>query len=175
MCKKIGLDITKWLFLRCQGSPSGSTWFKIYFLITAMSDNTVYSIPARFRKLENLHIIFWLIKDMAWAMLWKPLAVLMIIPTIGAALIITAQTWKIRSERFHNLAIDFWITANGYWMLSEFFGTDSMRYYAIFPFSIGILIIAYWYLIEAPAQKKKEAIMVQPVEMPEFTKSVVTN
>ena len=28
-----------------------------------MSEKVIYSIPARFRRIENLHILFWLVKD----------------------------------------------------------------------------------------------------------------
>ncbi len=80
----------------------------------------MYEIPSRFRKIENLHILFWLLKDLSWAMLWKPLGLLMIVPTIGAALLITWQTRHIKSEFLHNLAVDFWILANAYWMITEF-------------------------------------------------------
>jgi hypothetical protein len=115
----------------------------------------VYAIPARFRRLENLHILFWLLKDLSWAMLWKPLGVVMIIPTIAAALIITWQTRHIRSEFLHNLAVDFWILANAYWMLTEFFSTnDSLRYYSAIPFTIGLIIIGYYYLIVKPKEKR---------------------
>jgi prepilin signal peptidase PulO-like enzyme (type II secretory pathway) len=109
-------------------------------------DQDVYSIPARYRKTENLHIVFWLIKDLCWAMLWKPLGLVMIVPTIGAALIITWQTRHIKSELLHNIAVVFWIFANAYWMLTEFFSdNDALRYYAAIPFSAGILVIAYYY------------------------------
>lgn len=108
-----------------------------------------YTIPARYRKIENLHIVFWLIKDLSWAMLWKPLGVIMIVPTIVAAVVITWQTRKIKSELLHNLAVVFWIIANGYWMLTEFyFQDDSLRYYAVIPFSCGIGTIMYYYLFE---------------------------
>ena len=107
----------------------------------------LYQIPARYRKTENLHIVFWLIKDLSWAMLWKPLGLIMIIPTIGAALIITWQTRNIKSELLHNIAVIFWILANAYWMVTEFFSkNDNLRYYAIIPFSLGIIVIAYYYL-----------------------------
>jgi len=113
----------------------------------------MYSIPAKFRKIENLHIVFWLIKDLSWAMLWKPLGLIMIIPTIGAALLITWQTRHIKSELLHNLAVDFWIIANAYWMLTEFYSADdNLRYYTIIPFSIGIIIITYYYLIVRPKE-----------------------
>jgi prepilin signal peptidase PulO-like enzyme (type II secretory pathway) len=111
------------------------------------SDSDVYTIPARFRKIENLHIVFWLIKDLAWAMLWKPLGLFMIIPTIGAALLITWQTRNIQSELLHNVAVVFWIIANAYWMITEFFSdNDDLRYYAVIPFSMGLVTVAYYYI-----------------------------
>ena len=107
----------------------------------------LYQIPARFRRIENLHIVFWLIKDLSWAMLWKPLGLVMIVPTIGAALLITWQTREIKSELLHNIAVVFWIMANGYWMIAEFYSEDdSLRYYAAIPFTLGIIVIAYYYL-----------------------------
>lgn len=39
--------------------------------------------PKGIRGMENLHIVFWLVKDMSWAMLWRPLGIAMIVPTIG--------------------------------------------------------------------------------------------
>lgn len=116
----------------------------------------VYSIPARFRRIENLHIVFWLLKDLSWAMLWKPLGLAMIVPTMAAALMITWQTRAIKSELLHNLAVVFWISANGYWMIVEFFSTnESLRSYTIIPFSIGLLIIGYYYLF---VRKKEQAL-----------------
>ncbi len=115
----------------------------------------LYSIPTRFRKTENLHILFWLLKDLSWAMLWKPLGLMMIVPTIGAALLITWQTRYIKSEFLHNVAVDFWILANAYWMITEFyFDDDSLRFYTIIPFSIGLMVITYYYLIVKPGEKK---------------------
>lgn len=114
-----------------------------------------YSIPAKYRRIENLHIVFWLLKDMSWAMLWRPLGVLMIIPTVAAAIIITWQTRKIKSELLHNLAVVFWIVANCYWMLTEFFSkNDNLRYYAVIPFAAGIGIIFYYYAIVLPEENK---------------------
>lgn len=118
-----------------------------------------YTIPARFRRIENLHIVFWLIKDLSWAMLWKPLGIIMIVPTIGAALLITWQTRHIKSELLHNLAVDFWILANAYWMITEFFSpNDSLRFYTIIPFTIGLLIIGYYYLYLGPLEKRSRRI-----------------
>lgn len=115
----------------------------------------LYSIPNRFRQIENLHIVFWLIKDLSWAMLWKPLGLIMIFPTMIAGLLITWQTRKIKSELLHNLAVVLWITANAYWMLVEFFSTnDNLRFYTIIPFSLGLLIIGYYYIIVKPKEKQ---------------------
>lgn len=120
------------------------------------NDPRLYAIPQRFRKIENLHIVFWLIKDLSWAMLWKPLGMFMILPTITAALLITWQTRKIKSELFHNLAVDFWICANAFWMIIEFWEfPDEFRYYTAIPFTIGIAFIAAYYLIVLPSEKKK--------------------
>ena len=114
----------------------------------------MYSIPAKYRKTENIHIVFWLLKDLSWAMLWKPLGLFMIIPTISAALLITYQTRHIKSELLHNLAVDFWIVANAYWMLTEFYShNDTLRYYTIIPFSAGLAIIGYYYFIIKPKEK----------------------
>lgn len=118
-------------------------------------NHEMYSIPLKFRKIENLHIVFWLFKDLSWAMLWKPLGLFMIFPTLAAALLITYQTRHIKSEFLHNLAVDFWIVANGYWMITEFYSTDdTLRYYTIIPFSIGLIIISYYYLVVRRKERK---------------------
>ena len=124
----------------------------------------MYSIPEKFRKLENMHIVFWLVKDLSWAMLWKPLGIFMIIPTIGAAVIITVQTRKIKAELFHNLAVDFWICANAYWMVTEFYEwPDFYRYYTAIPFVIGMGFITVYYLIILPSEKRKANLVAVPV------------
>lgn len=121
-----------------------------------MSNEKMYSIPENFRKIENLHIVFWLIKDLSWAMLWRPLGIAMVFPTVAAALYITWQTRHIKSELFHNLAVVFWIFANAYWMITEFWKMpDHFRYYTAIPFTIGMAFIITYYLVVLPAEKKK--------------------
>lgn len=122
-----------------------------------MSEMNIYSIPAKFRRTENLHILFWLVKDISWAMLWKPLGVVMLVPTISVAVLITWQTRKLKAELFHNLAIVFWICANGYWMIVEFFwpDKDNLRYYTAIPFSIGLVFILSYYLLVLPRERRK--------------------
>jgi hypothetical protein len=118
-----------------------------------MKEQKVYHIPYKYRKVENLHILLWLIKDICWAVNLKYPALIMIIPTLTVAVLITYQTRKITSELIHNLAIDFWITANCTWMVGEFFhwdenliGAYGLRQFSIIPFGIGLLILAYYYL-----------------------------
>ncbi len=127
----------------------------------ARGEEEVYSIPLRYRKMENFHIIFWLFKDISWCMLWRPLGIAMIFPTLFVAIIITIRNRQYMSEVCHNLAIVFWITANSYWMISEFFNFDTTivygdityKYLAVIPFSIGILVLSYYYIIWKPLHK----------------------
>lgn len=131
-----------------------------------MSDNiSNYSIPARFRRIENLHILLWLIKDACWAVNFKPLGMIMIVPTILAALIIAWQTRKVLSELVHNLAVVFWITANCTWMIGEFYGWDEgkygLRHMALIPFGIGLLILVLYYILYHTNPKFKEKIIAQ--------------
>src|SRR5215212_6995154 len=116
----------------------------------------LYVIPARYRKMENMHIVFWLFKDISWCMIWKVLGIAMIFPTLTFAILIAWRTRTVKSELAHNLAIIFWITANSYWMISEFFGFDGMplfngyegKHLALIPFFCGVAVLAYYYLVQ---------------------------
>ena len=120
-----------------------------------------YTIPAAYRRMENLHIVFWLIKDISWCMIWKPLGILMIFPTLIISIIIAWRTRTMKSELYHNLAITVWILANSYWMVSEFLHFDSVviagpftfRHLALIPFVTGVLLLAYYYMIWYPRHK----------------------
>lgn len=103
---------------RGHGNRLNCSIFAAYFRL--MDHEKVYYIPARFRRIENLHILFWLIKDLCWALNFKYMALFMIIPTMGVAIMITWQTRYIISEFIHNLAVILWITANCTWMIGEF-------------------------------------------------------
>ena len=117
-----------------------------------------YQIPVQYRKMENMHIIFWLFKDVAWCMIWKPLGIVMIIPTLWISVVIAWRTRQYMSEWCHNLAITVWISANSYWMISEFIGFDHLaiwgqityKHLALIPFSLGLFILAFYYLIWKP-------------------------
>ncbi len=127
-----------------------------------------FTIPLRYRRMENLHILFWLLKDISWCMIWRPLGIAMIFPTLIFAVIITIRTRHFISEFYHNLAVVCWILANSYWMTSEFFVFDShpINFYdysfkdlAIIPFALGILLLAYFYFWLRPRHKNQVETM----------------
>lgn len=125
-----------------------------------------YVIPARYRKMENMHIIFWLGKDIAWCLVWQPLGLTMIVPTLLISLIIAWRTRDIKSELAHNLAISFWISANSLWMISEFFHFDTVpvwggftgKHLALIPFAIGVLLLLNYYLIQKPKEDRASQV-----------------
>ena len=129
------------------------------------TNETNYIIPARYRRMENMHIVFWLVKDISWCMIWKTLGIAMVIPTLTIALLIAWRTREIKSELAHNLAVAFWISANSYWMISEFFGFDTMviwgwvtgKHLALIPFILGSMILLYYYTVQKPHERKEEA------------------
>ncbi len=122
----------------------------------------LYTIPARYRRMENMHIIFWLLKDVSWCLIWKVLGMIMIVPTLVISLVIAWRTRQFKSELAHNLAISFWISANSYWMISEFYGFDEVhiwkgmeaRHLALLPFGAGIAILAFYYIVQRPKENE---------------------
>jgi hypothetical protein len=123
-----------------------------------MEKDPLYRIPLKFRRMENLHIVFWLFKDISWCMVWRELGIIMILPTMLISIIIAWRTRHYVSELCHNLAITFWISANSYWMISEFLKFDAIelthgytyKHLALIPFFAGILVLIYYYIIWKP-------------------------
>lgn len=130
------------------------------------SKEAAYVIPARYRQMENMHILFWLVKDISWCLVWKPLGIAMIFPTLIAALVIAWRTREVKSELAHNLAVIFWIVANSYWMIAEFFGFDEILVWhnitgkdmAVVPFALGIGILVYYYTLMKPKERSETQI-----------------
>jgi len=125
---------------------------------------SVYYIPARFRRMENMHIVFWLLKDISWCLFWKELGIAMILPTLTIAIMISWRTRHIASELAHNLAVAFWISANSFWMISEFLGFDvaiiwrdiTGKQLSLIPFFIGVLILVNYYLFQRPREIREK-------------------
>lgn len=135
-----------------------------------MSDNkkdSAYIIPIQYRKMENLHIVFWLFKDIAWCLGIPLLGIIMIVPTLLISIIISWRTRQFMSELCHNVAITVWISANSFWMVTEFFHIDTLiaflgityKHLAMIPFGIGVVILAFYYLIWKPRHKNEAETM----------------
>ena len=99
----------------------------------------------KIRRFENMHIVFWLVKDSCWMLEWKLLGVAMIIPTFLLAVYLTVKTWN-HHELFINAAVLCWITANSYWMVIEFFFNERFINLAGIPFALGFVFVAYYYM-----------------------------
>ena len=135
--------------------------------VIASAEKQNYIIPLRYRKMENLHIVFWLFKDISWCLIWKPLGITMIIPTFVISLVIAWRTRQYVSELCHNVAISVWIAANSYWMISEFFEFDSKfvaanityKHLALIPFLTGVVILAYYYIYWKPKHANEPETM----------------
>lgn len=108
------------------------------------------------RKYENLHVAFWLVKDACWCMLFKPLGMIMIVPTLFVAIHITWRTWHDVTDRYHNIAITLWICANATWMTGEFFFNDTLRPYAMIFFALGLLVVGVYYTFVARRLRARE-------------------
>ncbi|MNU45700.1 hypothetical protein D3C71_345480 [compost metagenome] len=98
-----------------------------------------------FRKIENLHILLWLLKDICWVADLKWMGTFMIFPTISVAIWLTWKMRKSYSELMHNLAVIAWILANSVWMIGEFFFDDGTRPIALLFFGLGLVLLFVFY------------------------------
>ncbi|HWY35797.1 MAG TPA: hypothetical protein VNX68_14220, partial [Nitrosopumilaceae archaeon] len=101
---------------------------------------------------ESLHIVFWLAKDSCWMLELKLAGVIMIIPTLSLALYIVYKTIHVR-DFYLNMAVFFWILANSFWMVMEFFYNNQYKSFAAIPFSLGFVFVGLFYIMN---HKKKE-------------------
>lgn len=130
-------------------------------------NSSEYVIPVQYRKMENLHIVFWLFKDIAWCLGIPLLGITMIVPTLIISIVISWRTRQFMSELCHNIAITVWISANSFWMVTEFFHIDTQiaffgityKHLAMIPFGIGVLILGFYYLIWKPRHKNEAETM----------------
>ena len=83
----------------------------------------------------------------------------MIFPTLSVAFYIMWKSRHVRAELFHNLAVCLWISANSFWMVTEFLGIDKQyKQYAVFIFLGGIatLLVYYIFFFRKDRQREKE-------------------
>ena len=110
----------------------------------------------RTRLLENLHIPLWLIKDLCWAMVYKPLGVAMILPTLSLAVFLCWRSREHKMEFLPNLSVTCWILANSVWMLDEFYEWE-IRQVSVIGFLAGLFIMLIWLVRFYPEFKKESA------------------
>jgi hypothetical protein len=106
-------------------------------------------------KIENFHILLWLLKDACWVMEYKFAGIAMVIPTLGVAIYLTYKSRFEKVNLFHNLAICSWITGNSVWMVGEFFFNDKWRNEASFFFILGLIIVVTYHAINYFLSQKK--------------------
>ena len=98
----------------------------------------------KIRKYENLHIVFWLIKDSCWMLELKWLGAIMMFPTLLLAGYLVVKTWH-GPDGFLSAAILFWIMANSHWMMMEFFNDNHYKNFAAIPFALGFVMVVLFY------------------------------
>lgn len=99
-----------------------------------------------YRKLENVHVFLWLIKDFAWISGYETLGMIMAVPTIFMAVYITILSRSVNTSDFvHNMAVSCWIVANVVWMTGEFYFNDKVRHWSIPFFVLGIVTLVVFY------------------------------
>jgi hypothetical protein len=77
---------------------------------------------------------------------------------------ISWRTRHIASELAHNLAVAFWISANSFWMISEFLEFDEKivilgingKQLSLIPFLAGLLILLNYYLLQRPREVREK-------------------
>jgi hypothetical protein len=119
--------------------------FCAHFSHNMQNDNTSDKSPEAYRWIENGHILIWLLKDTCWALEYKTLAVIMIVPAIAVAFYILWRSRGMKSEFYHSLAVCFWIIANSVWMLGEFNDIEA-RPLAASLFICGLLVLGIYYI-----------------------------
>lgn len=106
------------------------------------------------RASENFHIVLWLLKDLCWVMVWKPLGLAMLVPTWLLAVLIAWRSRAEVGELLHSVAVVCWITANGLWMIGEFWFEDTKRWWAAPFFVLGLLVAGWYYVAILPRQRR---------------------
>lgn len=108
--------------------------------------NSISTRKINIKPIENLHILFWLLKDTSWVHVWHGLGIAVIAPTILIQVFIAWVSRHERGEVLHNIAIVFWLIANSIWMVGEFYFNDGTRQIAIWFFDAGLALIAIYYV-----------------------------
>ncbi|MEO8099917.1 MAG: hypothetical protein ABI811_19620 [Acidobacteriota bacterium] len=109
------------------------------------------------RKIENLHVALWLMKDVSWCSDWKILGLVMVVPTLAVAMRICWDTRHRLADLIHNMAVCLWICANTVWMIGEFFFDDGTRAIAKVFFFSGMALLTVYYVWAWTARNRDDA------------------
>jgi hypothetical protein len=85
---------------------------------------------------NRIHIVSWLLKDMAWCLHLKLFATLMIFPTLFMTFYVLVTQ---KEDRFDNSVLAAWVMMNVTWMLHELY--DIPKEFVYFFIAIGIFFI----------------------------------
>ncbi|MCC6818846.1 MAG: hypothetical protein IT245_08145 [Bacteroidia bacterium] len=72
---------------------------------------------------------------------YRVFGIVMAVPTVLVAVIMTVLTYKEPKHFLPNLSIAFWIIANANWMIAEFYNLNT-KGLSIYPFIAGLLMFA---------------------------------
>lgn len=99
------------------------------------------------KKLENLHVALWLLKDCSWCQTWVKVGMMAALPALYLQIYFTWHTRHCAEDFVHNLAVSLWIAANVIWMLGEFFFNDGTRWLCQWFFfaGLGLLFAFHFY------------------------------
>jgi hypothetical protein len=100
------------------------------------------------KKLENLHVGLWLLKDCSWCEDWVKIGMMVALPTVVLAAKIAWEKRADTEELVHNLAVCLWLCANVVWMTGEFFFNDGTRAISKVFFIAGLVLLGGFYLRE---------------------------
>jgi uncharacterized protein involved in response to NO len=106
------------------------------------------------KKLENLHVSLWLLKDCSWCQEWVKVGMMVALPTLVLAAKIAWERRRDTEDLIYNLAVCLWLCANVIWMVGEFFFNDGTRAIARIFFFAGLALIAGYYLRELLRRRK---------------------
>ncbi len=111
-----------------------------------MNNTSETASSSKLRMWENMHIVFWLVKDMCWVSDFHLIGMIMIFPTISVAIWMVFKSLGNKVELVHNIAVLCWISANSVWMTGEFYLADTTRPWAQLLFALGIVALALHYV-----------------------------
>src|SRR3954470_15429455 len=98
------------------------------------------------KKLENLHVGLWLLKDASWCEEWIKVGMMVALPTLLLAVKIAYERRRDPEDLVHNIAICLWLCANVIWMVGEFFFDDGTRAISRVFFFSGLALLIGFYL-----------------------------